>query len=293
MDPRDILKEAREALKLGEIAKAYDLMKSASALVNSYETKCPGCNASVQVLAKTEQEFLECDKCGSMWGIKKAAKDAPALVVKSNRNEDNNMAHVKGRQDVVDKLWDLWKTAEPGVEAFDINRYAATGYINKSYLDRLGIKVESGEPLAKSGSTEPMTFGGLSKAEVIHTMLTMFKANEEPQYINRHSITKFDHFLEISDEAMDAVLHKSGKDPSALSKGPKLEDQEVGTDPKATLKDIPSLVSNNPANGDDEKQLAAEKGCKENRHGRRCRCRHGFGSGYVAWEGSSQEGHRR
>jgi len=61
--------------------------------------------------------------------------------------------------------------------------------------------------------------GYLSKDEILNTMLEMFKKSEEPQYITKVAITRYEMFNEIDDVPLKLIYKKAGKDWAELSKG--------------------------------------------------------------------------
>jgi len=70
----------------------------------------------------------------------------------------------------------------------------------------------------KFGSTPVKKSNALAKDEIVHIMLDMFKNNEEPNIINRHTITRYEATGEITDDALKIVYRKAGKDLFELCK---------------------------------------------------------------------------
>lgn len=272
------IQAARDALAKGDVVAAYDHLVAHNSNVFRTDT-CPGCSQNVTALCKSGHEAAECPSCGASWG-KRASGPIGALVKSDRKGTDTNEMISKGRPEVEQALWDLWRTTGgEGVDAWAINAYSATGFIQKSLLEKIGITVPTQpEPLKKSEPLE-RTYSGLSKSEVLNLMFELFQKGEEHQHVNRHSITKFDQFGVLDPDALRIILRKAGKDPDQMIKSPapKLEDQEgidpeladpgkepkeepkarfgsqaIDAKPKPGLGDarLKQLVSDNPANGD-------------------------------------------
>lgn len=270
MKSLDQFKAAKDALAKGDVATALSILNSVNTTRAAIEA-CPGCGVENLVLSKSTQAQAECSSCGALWGSKHA-------LVKSGGSVEESTNMMKGRPEVVEKLWAIYRREDPSLTAYDINSYAMTGMIAKSALERLGIVVEAGEPMQKH---EEPTWGGLKRDEILNAMLGMFKSGEEKTMIHRFSITKFEQAGEIDNDVLKAVLIKCGRDPNALSKQKlsksetvKIEDRE-GMDPRiepgAGRKHEPysneglgqekleEIRSKNPANGATDDEMKAPK----------------------------------
>jgi len=291
----DEIEAARNALAKGDVTDAFDRL-SAAGRETFQKDVCPGCGTLTDILVKSGHLAAECKKCGATWGKRSSGPIGPLVKSVRKHSEVKDMSYSKGRPEVEAKLWELWRTSGgQAIDAYDINQYSATGVIKKSLLEAIGIeattKVPVEEPMIKTGLVAEPTWGGLNKSEVLNLMFEMFKTGEAHQYVNRHSMTKFDQFGILDPEAARVILQKAGKDPDALSKSPtpKLEDQE-GIDPEVAdpglepreepkarfgrqqqpikPKDIGSigeaklkqLVFDNPANGEAEGLKSVGKG---------------------------------
>lgn len=280
------LQAARAALAAGDVTSAFDRLAGAGRDTFQVEP-CPGCGATTDVLVKSGHTAAECSKCGASWG--KRSSGPIGTLVKSVRNhaEVKDMSYSKGRPEVEAKLWELWRTSDGrAVDAYEINSYSASGVIRKSLLEAIGIKVPTQEELLKTAEpvrkSEEENLHGLNKSEVLNLMFEMFKSGEAHQFINRHSMTKFDQFgfQALDVDTRRVILRKAGKDPDALAKAPvpKLDDQdgidaevqdpgkEIREEPRARfgyqqkdrIKDVKGigdaklkqLVFDNPANGE-------------------------------------------
>jgi hypothetical protein len=245
---QDKLKKAKRLLKAGKIQEAADLVKAITEELPVYIDKCPSCDTKAVILKTSKQDMAECNDCGAMWGTRRTKQNTHSSLLKYGYIEDQRM--VKGNREVTSQLWSLYEQGIPGVEPFEINEYARTGWMAKSLFEiaqnKLGLPdpgEQPGEPLNKTELEEQAIFpGDLSKADILDAMLQMFHDGQESARINRHTITKFEQGFHPDPETMRIVLKKCGIDPWTLKKW-QLEDQD---------KDVNShdLVYNNTGNGD-------------------------------------------
>jgi hypothetical protein len=280
MDPIKLLKLAKAALKDNNPKEALDILKSITSTSARIEN-CPSCATANLVLAKSDRDTGECSSCGSVW-VSKHGSNTSLQLVKSGRNV-KDLSEMKGKPEIVDRLWDMYLPGNADLTAYDINNYTATGWIRKSILDKLGISqgFTTVEDLQKSQAqitknASERTWGGLGKDQILNMMLGMFKSGEEKPLVNRHSITKFEQTNEIDQDVLKVVLVKAGKDPNELSKdglsksSVKLEDRD-GMDPdldpgqgrkavslkNLTVGNLEELITKNPANGSPETEMKA------------------------------------
>jgi hypothetical protein len=189
----------------------------------------------------THPDQTRADVDRALAAMEKSISTTPLL--KSDYTEGNMR-----KPDLIKRLWEMYRSGDPDVSAFDINNYEASSFIKKSLLIKLGIEVPQ-EELKKS---EPeQLWGGLTKSQILNTMLGMFKSGEEAQYVHRHSIAKFEHAGEISDETLNLILKKNNIDPFNLSKKT-IEDQDKD------VKNKEEVIHANPANGSDAEEMASD-----------------------------------
>jgi hypothetical protein len=272
------LQAAKVALSKGDALGALDILKSVTNTAARIEA-CPACGVPNLLLVKSNQEMAECSSCSAAWGSSKP-------LVKSSSKTEESTKMMKGRPEIVARLWELYQPNDLTLTKADINNYALTGWINKSILTRLGVTdaaVTTGEDFAKASkimakNVSERTWGGLSKDQVLNTMLGMFKTGEEKTLVHRFSITKFEQADEIDFDVLKVVLVKAGKDPNSLSKDKlskavrALEDRDgidTDLDPGQGRKLVPfknlkvsnmeALVSKNPANGSTDDEMKSPK----------------------------------
>lgn len=237
------LKKAKKALKESDLTKALEHIQRVCVDIEAYEDNCPSCGNGVYVLEKTKQHIAECNECGAMWGLIK--ENSPERMLKSFQGVSKEKM---SKQYILKCLWDLYTTGQ--AEAWEINKFDQTGWLNKSLAQTLeerynvpmpqGLSNELKKSLEEIDPIEK-TWGGLSKSEIVDTMLDMIKNNEEIQTVDYLKLIKFDQTEDISPELLKAVMKKKGLDFTKLSKK-QIEDQDCSV--------TPDVIFSNPASGD-------------------------------------------
>lgn len=222
------LKRAKELLAKKDIKGALDLLKSMSATIKGYISKCPGCGSDVAVIQKIDAEHSDCPKCGAAFG----RKNIPSIMLKYTQGDKVSNENKTDKKEILKNLWELYRQGDADADAFSINHFELTGWLKKSLAVKLNLPLP-GEDLKKSEdekcekcdmSKDMCKCMGksddehLSKDDVLDALLQMYKAKEEGNRVNRHSISKFEATGEIDEDILKMVYRKAGKDFYALSK---------------------------------------------------------------------------
>ena len=140
---KDKLEKAKKLLKDGDILQSLQIVKSISDEMRNAIQPCPNCGEDTTTLIKNDMLILQCPNCKAISGnIYKNANDIKEISMKKN--------------EVIDKLWAMYKAGDTDIAPYDINSFELTGYLKKSLSDKLDtLTKEQGEALTLSEKDVP------------------------------------------------------------------------------------------------------------------------------------------